>query len=345
MRSLRRLGFTLIELLVVIAIIAILIALLLPAVQQAREAARRTSCKNNLKQVGLALHNYHDTHKTFPPTQIMMYFPNGPSSTGGQPRNHTWISLILPFMDQGPLHAQINFQAPMLGQTLSNGQTIVSQTIPTLICPTDPGFNGNTQLSWGVSHTNYAGSMGWDWWYRPNHPVSGVFQNNGCTRIRDIDKGTSNTIAVGEVSAQGFQPKPGVAGHGVNGGGIPRIGGTGIAVFRAALIAPQTNSDAHNAYFWAWPDGTTGRGFWWNGGNPDVAPYMCQPTYLACFGLNNNWPGASSRHPGGGHFLLADGSVHFLSENTQHNIDWTQSVFLALHGITLQPGQPIPNQF
>ncbi len=95
-------GFTLVELLVVIAIIGILVALLLPAVQAAREAARRMSCGNNLHQIGIALHNYHDTYKSFPPAAIWKREKNGPGSAyagAGSHRNYTWIALILPFME------------------------------------------------------------------------------------------------------------------------------------------------------------------------------------------------------------------------------------------------------
>ena len=106
-----RRGFTLIELLVVIAIIAVLIALLLPAVQQAREAARRSQCKNNLKQLGLALHNYHDTHQTFPPQGIWAF-----GTTGNyQPRSYTWIDMILPQLEQAPLYQEDQPQPADLG--------------------------------------------------------------------------------------------------------------------------------------------------------------------------------------------------------------------------------------
>ncbi len=346
-KSLRK-GFTLIELLVVIAIIAILVALLLPAVQQAREAARRSSCKNNLKQIGLALHNYHDVHTTFPPTQIFTYYPTPGSRAGGLPRNHSWISMILPMLEQAPLYDQINFSAPMWDEATSQfqltngGNTIVSTQITNLQCPSDPGFSGNTGISHGVAHTNYAGATGWDWWFRSNHPVSGVFQNGGNTKIRDITKGTSSTIMVGEVSTQSFQPAPGVAGHVRNGGGVLRPNGSGNAVFRAALIAPQTNNDVMTAAQnqWTRPDGNVA-GFWWRAG-----PFMCQPTYLACFGLNNNWPGASSRHTGGGQFLFADGSVKFLNESIQHSAAWpTASLWQSLHSTSLQAGMVIPNEF
>lgn len=107
-RSAMRRGFTLIELLVVIAIIAVLIALLLPAVQQAREAARRTQCKNNLKQIGLALHNYHDAHDCFPPGQIRGW--NGSFDSGN---GFAWGALILPFMDQANLYNLLNPSIPI----------------------------------------------------------------------------------------------------------------------------------------------------------------------------------------------------------------------------------------
>ncbi|MCA9034753.1 MAG: DUF1559 domain-containing protein [Planctomycetaceae bacterium] len=345
-RPFRRRAFTLIELLVVIAIIAILIALLLPAVQQAREAARRTQCRNNMKQLGLALHNYHDVHNTFPPTQIFTYFTAAPGGAG-VPRNHTWISLILPYLEQANLYSSINFSEPMFNpstgqfQQLANGQTIVSQQLPTLQCPSDPGFSGNTGISHGLSHTNYAGTMGWDWWYRQNHPISGAFQNLGNTRIRDIVKGTSSTILVGECSTQGFEPPAGIPGHLRSGGGRLRGGGGGNAVFRAALIAPGTNSDVMTSYNLTRADGAQGAGFWWKG-----APYACQPTYLSCFGMNNNWPGPSSVHIGGAQYLFADGSVHFISENIQHSGAWdTNSLWQSLNSVTLQAGMVIPSEF
>ena len=332
-RPQRRSAFTLIELLVVIAIIAILIALLLPAVQQAREAARRTQCRNNMHQLGLALHNYHDNYDRLPPTQIMVYYTTpGTGNWGPMPRNHTWISMLLPYMDQAPLFNQINFSAPIYNdggadpnfpdgpQMLSSGQPIVAQIIPGLICPSDPGWGGGVSAH-GIAHTNYAGNMGWDWWWRGNSEPQGPMQNNSSgTRIEEIKDGASNTVVLGEVSTSGFEPMPGAPGHTVMGRGRPRQYANENGVFRASLIAPQTNSDSmsfggiglgsyRRGQTWVRPDGNPG-GFWWR-----AAPYTCQPTYLSCFGLNNNWPGASSVHEGGGFFLMGDGSVRFLSES------------------------------
>lgn len=300
-------GFTLIELLVVIAIIAILIALLLPAVQQAREAARRTQCKNNLKQLGLALHNYHDTHNRFPPTQIMVHY-TGPNNTNPVARNHTWMSLILPYIEQSALYNSINFSAPMhdpatkIFQTLSTGETIVSRQIPGLTCPSDPGFGGGISKH-GLAHTNYAGNMGWDWHYRGPDIYQGPFQNGSeGTRITDIKDGTSNTIALAEVSTEAFTPRAGAPGHQAMGGRL-RGGGINNYVFRTPFIDPGSNGDVMDSAAlrgiglvqtrtWLRADTGAAASYWGNWG----APYAHPPTYLACFGLNNNWPGASSVH-------------------------------------------------
>ncbi|MGC1272334.1 MAG: DUF1559 domain-containing protein [Planctomycetaceae bacterium] len=337
MRRSRRLpGFTLIELLVVIAIIAVLIALLLPAVQQAREAARRSQCKNNLKQLGLALHNYHDVHGSFPPEAI--WKTNGATPL---PRNHTWIAMLLPQLEQGNLHNSINFGLPIMGQVMPSGDPVWSQRIPVLECPSDGGFGNGVASSHGLSWTNYSGNMGWDWWGRGNDPHSGPFQTRIPARFRDITDGTTNTIALAETSTKGFEPLDPARSHQVNGAGKPRGGGENNSVFRAALVAPGTNNDVmtNPAYDLRKPDGSTG-GFWWK-----AAPYACRPTYLACFGLNNNWPGASSRHTGGGHFLMCDGSVRFISETVQGA--QIASVWFAIH--TMSGGgdarQPIATEF
>ena len=347
-------GFTLIELLVVIAIIAILIALLLPAVQQAREAARRTQCKNNLKQLGLALHNYHDTHGRFPPTQIMVHY-TAANNQSPVPRNHTWMSLILPFLEQTALYSSINFSAPMYDpgtatfQTIASGETIVSRNLPMLQCPSDPGFGGGVS-SHGLSATNYAGNMGWDWHYRGADIYQGPFQNGSAgTRLTDMKDGTSNTIAVAEVSTSAYQPRPGAPGHQAN-GGVPRGGGINNYVFRTPFIDPGSNGDVMDSAAlrgiglvgtrtWVRPDGSGG-GYWWK-----AAPYAHPPTYLACFGINNNWPGSSSVHTGGGQFLMCDGAVRFISENIQGAQQ--ASLWFALHTFNggTGAGQPIVGEF
>ena len=144
--SRRRLGFTLIELLVVIAIIAILIALLLPAVQQAREAARRTQCKNNLKQIGLAMHNYHDVYTTFPPGHMFdTTIPGGNANSFQHPEMWAWGAFILPFVDQAPLFNQLNVSQRRLTDLLAEGPDVAALIqIPLSVyhCPSDPGGGG-----------------------------------------------------------------------------------------------------------------------------------------------------------------------------------------------------------
>jgi len=295
-------GFTLIELLVVIAIIAILIALLLPAVQQAREAARRTQCKNNMKQIGLALHNYHDVHKLFPPASIYTYPNLAPNLA---PSNYSWIMMILPYFDQGPLYQQIDSTRPLYGQ-LIDGKEISSLLLPAMLCPSDTGYGrGNKH---GLAWTNYAGAEGYDWHLRQGHRLSGMFEIFTPVAIRDVADGTSNTIAVGETTAHGY--KNGAIR--TSGTGVPRQGNDGV--FRSMLLATNSNGDVNVGPLLD-PEGTprgagSGNGTWWRS-----APYAFQPTFLAAWGPNAHWAGSSSPHTGGAQYLLADGSVRFISEN------------------------------
>lgn len=360
-RSRGRLAFTLLELLVVIAVIAILVALLLPAVQQAREASRRTQCRNNLRQLGLALQNYHETFRQFPPTQINSYYPPGktPPGNGGRysgtplPRNYSWICLLLPHLDQGPLYQQIDFEEPLVPQTLSTGGLIANQLIPVLMCPSDPGFGGSGDINHNVACTNYSGNMGYDWHWRGDHAYSGPFQNGSAgTRIRDIRDGASQTILCGETSTAGFDPiNPAVA-QLVMGQGVVRADQPRNAAFHAALVDTQSNGDVMSfaalknfqaskwrGQVWVNPDGAV-QGFqsWWRS-----MPYCMSPTYLASFGLNSHWLGASSMHVGGGHFLLADGSVRFISENLQGA--QLASVWMALHTFNGGKNQPVVGEF
>jgi prepilin-type N-terminal cleavage/methylation domain-containing protein len=225
-------GFTLIELLVVIAIIAILIALLLPAVQQAREAARRTQCKNNLKQLGLALHNYHDSFNTFPIGNLYA----GTQDASGSPISHSWgwIAYILPYIDLGNDYNQLNFAYAGRCSEYMGQQETLSPSVnwtwksakEVLMCASDPNsgrtFSGPTGSGQYVvqngtmATTNYLGVCGktlnwdcgmgslWSITSPPNQPCQnrtgyeGVLYSNSRTRISDIIDGTSNTCVVGE---------------------------------------------------------------------------------------------------------------------------------------------------
>jgi len=197
-------GFTLVELLVVIAIIGILIALLLPAVQAAREAARRTECTNNLKQLALATHNYHDTYTVLPCN-------NNPLSIPG-PNGFSFIAMMLPFFEQGSLHDQLDFRFPLVDSANSNNRALVQEPIEALLCPTDPtpAVRNDLALWWQYPAGNkgehgrgpagvtcYMGScgvgIGGDDGLFERAPLHGV-------RFRDILDGTSNVISLGERS-------------------------------------------------------------------------------------------------------------------------------------------------
>ena len=275
-----RLGFTLVELLVVIAIIGILIALLLPAVQAAREAARRSQCSNNLKQIGLGLHNYHDTFKVFPPGFI---------------DGHGWIvtTYLLPFVEQDSLYDQLNTRDFMdlsvaakldLTRTVLNGYLCPSSDEPDPTQSPDHNVDiHSTNYKIGVS--NYMGIMGTQDLRCWHTNVNGIFYHNSRTGMRDITDGTSNTFAFSERTAHGPDWRGGVWA-----GTTVRVGDSGSAAnhecgplgfesLRVALTLTRTG--------WALINGTS---------------------------ANHYQFGPSSMHPGGAQFLLADGSVRFVSE-------------------------------
>ncbi|MGZ0163623.1 MAG: DUF1559 domain-containing protein [Planctomycetales bacterium] len=201
-------GFTLIELLVVIAIIAILIALLLPAVQQAREAARRSQCKNNLKQIGLALMNYHNTHKTFCPGVTTATVSVPPATNIGTSNYFSWTSQILPFFDQAPLYKKLNFKVHFSTATgTPNNAALVSTILTVVRCPSDSGPDqdpaGGTLGTPAVANmgtSNYVGNYGIGMPDQHANPraVQGILGANTKVRIRDVKDGMSNVILVAE---------------------------------------------------------------------------------------------------------------------------------------------------
>ncbi|MDB5384400.1 MAG: prepilin-type cleavage/methylation protein [Planctomycetaceae bacterium] len=202
-----RRAFTLIELLVVIAIIAVLIALLLPAVQQAREAARRTQCKNNMKQLGLAIHNYHDTHGTFP-----MGFTQ--EKQGSTYEGHSAFYFMLPFLEQTNLWTTFDVNHPINNKTTTPG-VLSATVVPAFLCPSDPGATGLAVYSDGSQHGKICYRLNGG--SRPIFPTSatndGVFMcvgpasgtakaasapNGIAVTMANITDGTTNTIAFGE---------------------------------------------------------------------------------------------------------------------------------------------------
>jgi prepilin-type N-terminal cleavage/methylation domain-containing protein len=187
-----RRAFTLIELLVVIAIIAILIALLLPAVQQAREAARRTQCRNNMHQLGIALHNYHDTHNCFPPSATAY-------DTGSYWRGTTgWGIFLLPFLDEAALYNAYNHdRMPTHGEnSTATGSYLAQLDCPTLGLQGQTYVSGATRMSYSAYQAN-AGTQYYHQWGTPT--TAGMMYRNARVRIRDVRDGTSQTILMGEV--------------------------------------------------------------------------------------------------------------------------------------------------
>jgi prepilin-type N-terminal cleavage/methylation domain-containing protein len=227
-RHRRASGFTLVELLVVIAIIGILVALLLPAVQAAREAARRMSCGNNLKQLGLALHNYHDVHKVFPPALMSSgRYNNAAYYRTNWVKNTTGWTLMLPFLEQTAIHNRYNFNvcssmSSPYGRRVSGDDRIndglYNQRLTILECPSHPGRGQEDSFQAGTSNfysrrkarrTSYVFSSGTftDYsrpWGTYNTDLRvGVFGNDGAATMSDIIDGTSNVIAVGEAAGGG----------------------------------------------------------------------------------------------------------------------------------------------
>ena len=309
----RRAAFTLIELLVVIAIIAILIALLLPAVQQAREAARRTECKNKLKQFGLAMHNYHDVHRCFPPgimgadTRLFV----GSSLPGH--RAFGWGVYLLPYLERTDLYDLIDFNIPAYvhfpnSGTNSNEILFSSARVEQFLCPSDTReqLNDNTAFVWApnAGSSSYAGNFGVNGYiqsgstntswsvirYRGgavnslnpaadlNSIGGGPFWINSTIRMRNLTDGSSQTVAVSE-----------------------RRGG---------LDAPLPSL----------PTFTASQSFWFGGFNfltlssAYYRPNKCdqstpQAELDGCVGNFSSW------HPGGLNVCLMDGSVRFISED------------------------------
>ncbi|MEQ9406840.1 MAG: DUF1559 domain-containing protein [Fuerstiella sp.] len=310
----RHRGFTLIELLVVIAIIAILIALLLPAVQQAREAARRTQCKNNLKQIGLAIHNYHDVHNCFPFGWMLSNDFNASS----------WGIQILPYLDQAPLWNKWDSNHPAWNEAASFGHgppaaitqnlAVIRTPLSVYFCPSTPSANehdydysaagfpvtftaartdyiSTNGVRAGFASVAYAGNAGGNRGgvleYAGGNPVGGG--TDPITRMRDVTDGTSNTMVIGE-----------------------RVGGTEI--YKKSEVDNALTAALGGTNGGGWGDILNGEhwiaGSLYDGTPPPFAPNG-GPCVINC--TNARGGGLFSFHTSGSQTLMCDGAVRFLS--------------------------------
>ena len=332
-RRSRARGFTLIELLVVIAIIAVLIALLLPAVQQAREAARRTQCKNHLKQFGLALHNYHDVYGTFVYAKGGTSAPNANANRlDGNYNRRSGVVSLLPFMDQAALYNRIEAgnasigvapggAAPWSGWGTTAGIDLglgYNQRIPFFNCPTDPGIAATTlkgTISYAFSMGDYLGASN-----RDLTTTNGMFAANTTYGTRDITDGTSNTLALSERVQANFA----IAGKStpdIREGTLTSV--AGITTSPGACLAAAAPIVAAGRY----TNGSAVKGRFsstWCDGQPENVSFyaILAPNSVSCISDNNpnsdgavNLLSASSYHTGGATSLMADGSVRFISNN------------------------------
>lgn len=339
-------GFTLVELLVVIAIIGILVALLLPAVQSAREAARRMQCGNNLKQIGLALHNYHDTYKSFPPTGILNGTVGTPTaaSPSNRPYHYSWAFMILPFIEQQPLYDSTNKNLPIYIGANGQPQPVCSTQLPAFQCPSALGLNLANDTR-NLAYTNYAASEGYHWWtsavingqtwnggaYQGQNrtiDMSGLFTITKYNNFSSVTDGTSNTVAFAEVTSVG-QKWGAIRTCGT---GQPRANVNGERVFRSAFVWTGVNGTCCESGIYTRPNSTSpsSAAAWWTAGSP----HAFSPTFIAAYGINSEWPGADSRHPGIAQVVLTDGAVRSATETIQWHI-WAK-----LNGI--QDNETVP---
>jgi prepilin-type N-terminal cleavage/methylation domain-containing protein/prepilin-type processing-associated H-X9-DG protein len=313
-----RRGFTLIELLVAIACIALLIGLLLPAIQRAREAANRIQCANNLKQLGIAMHHYHDVHKSFPAGYEKKVSPSHPDVSAYLFRWSAHAKLT-PFLEQTTIYNALDLANPLFldpDRSVDPRNVLgVSQRLPVFLCPSDDGTPfvpiAPPPEDRKFGPTNYAGCIGSGGNGSPRENADGIVFINSRVRIADIIDGTSHTALMSETLL-------GLGGSSLSSPPSPRETPL-VYLFRTerAAMSPEVCAPkAEDGYLWH----TDGSSKWADGevyctlydhGYPPNSPLW------DCISLDHNWRAARSRHPGGVNLLLADGSVRFVSNQVE----------------------------
>jgi prepilin-type N-terminal cleavage/methylation domain-containing protein/prepilin-type processing-associated H-X9-DG protein len=314
----RRNAFTLVELLVVIAIIGMLVALLLPAVQAARESSHRTSCYNNLKQVGIGLHHYHDALKVFPSSYIvspLTNVPMGPAdpSTGDTGPGWGFLTLLLPYVEQGALYQSLNINFPCWSPA---NAALVQTVLPQYICPSAVNMgsppvynvvdaNGNKLATF--ARANYVGVAGrfspWQQYFDPGLDLStvnvggfrvdGMLYRNSHTKIAEVLDGTSHTLIVSEKTPY-HSDSTWV-------GVVP--GGVTNPTLQFAIVGSDPSSSQVNVH---------------TGPTPGENPPIIKPPSQPFANTDEVW----SNHPNGANCLFCDGSVKFVSDNID-NLTWS----------------------
>ena len=320
----KRRAFTLIELLVVIAIIAVLIALLLPAVQQAREAARRMQCKNNLKQLGLALHNYESSLQTFPPNLV----PGGNFAYSAG--NWGVLAFLSPYLDQTPIYNLMNLNAPTYASTSPyniadpNNAKAASFTIPLFLCPSDKGqsLGGDYGVA-SLGPANYCANMGsgintFAGGAANGSPYNsdGVMFANSRIRVADITDGTSNTACMSE-SILGDAPTK-VTGSSTPPNSVQKSYAY-LTTYQSSLddasCAAATNWNIQDHRQFLWYSGEIRNTSYNHYYTPNDKRWDCVTNAFSLGYTAIGWKAARSMHVGGVHLLLCDGSVRFISDN------------------------------
>lgn len=303
-----RRGFTLIELLVVIAIIAVLISLLLPAVQQAREAARRSQCQNNLKQLGLGFQNYHGVYNMF---------PMGYSLDTSNFNAHAWGTMLLPFLEQGNLIKNYNYKYSFASPAGifaggPNNQAVITTLLPVFICPSTPENNrvyqftlpagavggSSPQLTWSAAPSDYGAQSGvlgtfYSVYVQPVVGTmgsrSGMLLNNKCRRFADVTDGTTNTLMLAEIAGRN-------------------------STYRDGRLVSSWSDPTNPNSGGGWGDVINGEN--WLAGSLYDGTGSTGPCVINCTNLSGR--GAYSFHPGGIQILMVDGSVQYVSENIRN---------------------------
>ena len=326
----KRRAFTLIELLVVIAIIAVLIALLLPAVQQAREAARRTQCRNNLKQLGLALHNYESSLQTFPPNLV----PGGNYNYSGG--NWGVLAYLSPYLDQTPIYNLMNLNAPTYAATSPyniadpNNALAASYIIPMFLCPSDKATSlGGDYGVASLGPSNYCANQGSGTNVLTGGTINGSPYNadgvmfaNSRIRIADITDGTSNTACMSEsVLGDGARNASGSA---------PPASSQKVYAYNTsyanvddASCASPTKWNVQDLRQFLWYSGEIRNTAYNHYYNPNDARWDCITNAFSLGYTAVGWKAARSLHVGGVHLLMCDGSVRFVSNNIDNSL-WRQ---------------------